>query len=338
MKHSAFFLFVLTSSMMLLTGCTPKQYLFNEGYVFGTVYHITYRGSEDLQAGIEAELTKFDAALSMFNPSSTISRINQSGTQPFDLRKEDWTRKVIEESLQISETTHGAFDITVAPLVNAWGFGFRKMDNVTSAQIDSLRQFVSYKRLSLKDGWLVKSDPRMQLDCSAVAKGYACDVVANYLRSQGVTDYLVEIGGEMTLSGKNPNGGLWRVGINKPVDDSTSSNMEWEQKLVLTNKGVATSGNYRKFYVKDGKKFAHTIDPHTGYPVQHSLLSATVIAKDCLTADAFATAFMVMGVDSAMALAERTPDLEGLFLYNDGGKENKVCFTSGIPAWQRNEE
>jgi FAD:protein FMN transferase len=337
MKRFSPLAFVLIAGSLFITGCKHKQYLFNEGYIFGTVYHITYRGSEDLQTGIEAELAKFDAALSMFNPASTISRINKSGTEPFDLKKEEWTRKVIEESILISEKTHGAFDITVAPLVNAWGFGFRKMDQVTPAQIDSIRTFVSYKLLTIHNDKLIKADPRIQLDCSAVAKGYACDIVANYLRSQGVTDYLVEIGGEMTLSGKNPNGGLWRVGINKPVDDSTSSNMEWEQKLELTDRAIATSGNYRKFYVKDGKKFAHTIDPHTGYPVQHSLLSATVIAKDCLTADAFATAFMVLGLDSAVAIAERTPDMEGLFLYNDGSKENKVRFTSGIPALQKEQ-
>jgi FAD:protein FMN transferase len=337
MKRLSSLAIVLIVCSLFITGCKPKQYLFNEGYIFGTVYHITYRGSEDLQAGIEAELSKFDAALSMFNPTSTISQINKNGTEPFDLKKEEWTRKVIEESILISEKTHGAFDITVAPLVNAWGFGFKKMDQVTSAQIDSIRTFVSYKLLTIQNDKLIKADPRTQLDCSAVAKGYACDIVAKYLRNQGVTDYLVEIGGEMTLSGKNPNGGLWRVGINKPVDDSTSSNMEWEQKLELTDRAIATSGNYRKFYVKEGKKFAHTIDPHTGYPVQHSLLSATVIAKDCLTADAFATAFMVLGLDSAVAIAERTPDMEGLFLYNDGSKENKVRFTSGIPALQKEQ-
>lgn len=319
------------------SSCQKKQYIRNEGFVFGTIYHITYLSSEDLQPGIEAELQKFDAALSMFNPKSTLSMINKAGTDSFDLRNEPWTLHVIEQSLKISQLTNGTFDITVAPLVNAWGFGFQEMGKVGQKEIDSLKQFVGYKLLHLENGKLVKADARVMLDASAVAKGYACDVVAEFLRNNGVKDFLVEIGGEMTLSGKNPNGKNWRVGINKPVDDSTSTNMEWEQKLTLTDKAIATSGNYRKFYLKDGKKLAHTIDPATGYPVQHSLLSATVVADDCLTADALATAFMVLGVDSARSLAERLPNVEGLFIYYNGGGENKICFTSGIPALQKKE-
>ena len=334
-KHINKAILPILCSLFILTACQKKQYIRNEGYVFGTVYHITYASNEDLQPGIEEELQKFDDALSMFNPHSTLSRINQAGTEKIDLNKEPWTLKVIEESIKLSQISHGAFDITVAPLVNAWGFGFKNPGNVTQQKIDSLKQFVGYKLLHLKNGILVKADPRVQLDASAVAKGYACDVIADFFRKKGISDFLVEIGGEMTISGKNPNGTDWRVGINKPIDDSTSTNMEWDQKLTLTDKAIATSGNYRKFYEKNGKKYAHTIDPATGYPVQHSLLSATVIANDCLTADALATSFMVMGVDSAMALAERLPNIEGLFIYNDGGKENKVCHTSGIPAFQK---
>ncbi|MDD4712875.1 MAG: FAD:protein FMN transferase [Bacteroidales bacterium] len=326
---------IILSSLLILNACQEKRYIMNEGYIFGTNYHITYASSKDLQTGIEGELQKFDAALSMFNPNSTISQINQAGKEELDLNKEPWTLKVIEESIKISQLTHGAFDITVAPLVNAWGFGFKNMDHVSQQDIDSLRQFVGYRLLQLHDGILSKADPRVQLDASAVAKGYACDIVADFLRKNGVKNYLIEIGGEMTLSGKNPRGTDWRVGINEPIDDSTSTNMEWKQKLILTDRAIATSGNYRRFYEKNGKKYAHTIDPATGYPVQHSLLSATVVAKDCLTADALATSFMVMGVDSAMALAERLPDVEGLFIYNDGDLENKTCQTSGIQAFQK---
>ena len=330
-------LIVLLCSLSLLTSCKKKQYIFNEGYVFGTVYHITYLSSKDLKPEIEAELQKFDNALSMFNPNSTLSRINKSGTEKIDLNQEPWTLKVIKESIRISKLTHGAFDITVAPLVNAWGFGFKDLGNVNQHKIDSLKQFVGYKLLHLDKGVLTKADPRIQLDASAVAKGYACDVIAAFFRKNGIDDFLVEIGGEMTIRGKNPKGSDWRIGVNKPVDDSTSTNMEWDLKLTLTDKAIATSGNYRKFYEKNGKKYAHTIDPATGYPVQHSLLSATVIANDCLTADALATSFMVMGVDSAMSIAERLPNVEGLFIYNDGGKENKTCHTSGIPAYQKAE-
>lgn len=333
-RLSSIFLMAMCS-LFILTSCKEKKYIRNEGFIFGTTYHFTYLASEDLQPGIEAELQKFDAALSMFNPKSTLSHINKAGSEKIDLRREPWTLKVIQESIRLSKISRGAFDITVAPLVNAWGFGFKKSGDVNQQAIDSLKQFVGYQLLHLEKGILVKADPRVQLDASAVAKGYACDVVGNYLRKNGVNDFLVEIGGEMTISGKNPKGSKWRVGINKPIDDSTSTNMEWDQMLTLTDKAIATSGNYRKFYEKNGKKYAHTIDPATGYPVQHSLLSATVIAKDCLTADALATSFMVMGVDSAMALAERLPDVEGLFIYNDGGTQNKVKQTSGVAALQK---
>jgi len=328
---------VLLCSLSLLTSCKKKQYIFNEGYVFGTVYHITYLSSKDFKPEIENELQKFDEALSMFNPNSTLSHINQSGTEKTDLNQEPWTLKVIKESIQISQLTHGAFDITVAPLVNAWGFGFKNLGKVNQQKIDSLKTFVGYKLLHLDKGFLTKADPRVQLDASAVAKGYACDVVGELFRKNGIKDFLVEIGGEMTISGKNPKGTDWRIGINKPEEDSTSTNLVWDQKLTITHKAIATSGNYRKFYEKNGKKYAHTIDPATGYPVQHSLLSATVIANDCLTADALATAFMVMGLDSAMAIAERLPNVEGFFIYNDDGKENKYRFTSGIPSYQKAE-
>jgi len=294
---------------------------------------MTYYANEDLQEGIENELKKFDLSLSMFNPKSTISSINKAGTESFDLSSDPWTYRVIKESIEFSRITDGAFDITVAPLVNAWGFGFEKSAEITPEYIDSILQFVGYKLLNLENKRLIKADPRVKLDASAVAKGYSCDIVAEYLKSKGVTDYMIEIGGEMAISGKNPGGGDWRIGISTPVDDSTSTNTEWKEKLTLTNKCVATSGNYRRFYEKNGKRYAHTIDPSTGYPVQHSLLSSTVVANDCLTADALATAFMVMGVEKALPLAESLPDVEALFICSTDSTCN-VITTSGMSAWR----
>lgn len=328
------YIFILCS-LFFLTSCKEKQYIHNEGTIFGTVYHITYQASEDLQKDIEDELQKFDEALSMFNPNSTLSRINKSGTGEIDLRQEPWTHKVLKESIELSKITDGAFDITVAPLVNAWGFGFKSMGEVTQKDIDSLKQFVGYRLLHLKKGILTKSDPRVQLDASAVAKGYACDVIATLLRKKGVRNFMIEIGGEMVLKGQNPKGMNWQVGVNKPTDDPTSTNIELQQILTISDKAIATSGNYRKFYEKNGKKYAHTIDPASGYPVQHSLLSATVIAEDCLTADALATAFMVMGVEKAQSLAEKLPDVEALFIYNEGGTENKTCSTTGFSTFKK---
>lgn len=327
-----FLLFLLL--VTTLVACKPETYRYNEGTIFGTVYHFTYLADKDLQLTLETELNRFDAELSMFNPNSTLSRINVHDTTAFNLNPHPWVLRVIQKSLDYSALTDGAFDITVAPLVNAWGFGFSQSGTVSQPFLDSLLTFVGYKRLSLSDGYLKKSDTRMQLDASAIAKGYACDVVAEVLEKHGVHNYLVEIGGEMALKGKNPNGSSWRVGINSPVDDSTSTNLDWSEKLTLTDRCVATSGNYRRFYIKDGKRYAHTIDPLSGYPVQHSLLSATVVANDCLTADALATAFMVMGVEKATVLAERLPEVEALFICAGVGDSLMVSGTSGMGRYR----
>jgi len=326
---------ILILGLIALSSCKQKQYFHNEGIAFGTSYHITYNATEDLQKEMEAEMDKFNTSLSTYSPNSTISRFNQSGTEPFDLSKDPWMLKMVQESLRFSELSNGAFDITVAPLVDLWGFGPKAKSDPTQAKIDSIRNFVGYKLLKLDKDQLTKSDPRIQLDCGAIAGGYASDIIAEFLHKQGIDDYMVEIGGEIVLSGKNPKGGKWRIGINKPIDDSTSTNNEVEKLLVLTDKALSTSGNYRSFYVKDGKKYAHTIDPHTGYPVQHSLLSATIIADDCLTADALATACMVVGVDSSMTMIEslHSKGVEAFFIYNEGGPDNKIKYTSGFKAF-----
>lgn len=304
----------ITVMLVGLQACQQERYHFNEGSIFGTVYHVTYLSKTDVEPAFLAELNRFDAELSMFNEKSTLSRFNHHDTSAFSLEEHPWVQEVVSKSLAIHSLTDGAFDITVAPLVNAWGFGFTKSATITPAYLDSLMAFVGSDKLTLNGQILRKADPRVQLDASAIAKGYACDVVAACLEKQGITNYLVEIGGEMVLKGKNPKGSDWRVGINSPEDDSTSTHLDWDQRLVLTDHSLATSGNYRRFYIKDGRRYAHTIDPKTGYPVQHTLLSATVIADDCLTADALATAFMVMGVDKALPLAEQLPDVEALFI------------------------
>ena len=185
--------------------------------------------------------------------------------------------------MEISRETQGAFDITVAPLANAWGFGFKKGAFPDSAMIDSLLDITGYPKVSLSaDGKVIKQDSRIMLSCSAVAKGYAVDVIAQLLEKKGIGNFMVDIGGEVVVRGENPKKSLWRIGINKPIDDSLAVNQELQTILQVTDVGIATSGNYRNYYYKDGKKYAHTIDPRTGYPVQHSILSATVIARDCM--------------------------------------------------------
>lgn len=213
---------------------------------------------------------------------------------------------------KISKETGGAFDITVAPLVNEWGFGFKTGVAPTKHVIDSLRAIVGYQKVKLVDGQVRKADPRIMLDCSGIAKGYGSDCVARLLRKHGIDNFMVEIGGEVVTSGINPDRVPWRIGVTKPVDDSLNINQELQTVLNVTDKAMATSGNYRNFYYKGGRKYAHTIDPKTGYPVQHNILSSTVIADDCATADAYATSFMVLGLDGAKRVLKRHPEPDGL--------------------------
>lgn len=307
-------LFALGTFLIIHRHNAPAPFQKEEGAVFGTIYHLTYQAKESLQDSIETRLAQVDASLSMFNPQSVISRINQNE----DVEVDALFRRVFKLSQLVSEATDGAFDITVAPLVNAWGFGFKHDALPDSSQVDSLRALVGWERVTLTDeGRVRKADPRMVLDCSAVAKGFGVDVVADYLRSRGVSNFMVEIGGEVIVSGTNPNGDMWRVGVNKPDDDSTSTNHELQTVLPLTDCAMATSGNYRNFYVAGGRKVAHTIDPHTGYPVQHSLLSATVLAPTCAEADAFATSFMVMGLERAKEVLDLHPELQVYLIYAD---------------------
>ncbi len=308
--HLPFLLFLIIGTVVVMRQKNaPVPYQKDEGRIFGTVYHATYQCDSSLRSLIEAELQSVDNSLSMFNPQSTISRINSNESQATD----SLFRYVFTISQQISRATNGAFDITVAPLVNAWGFGFKHQQLPDSAQVDSLRQLVGWQRVSINsENELLKADPRMVLDCSAVAKGFGSDQVAALLRSRGIQNFMIEIGGEVVVSGTNPKGKPWRIGISTP-DEQTQGKLQ--ETIELTQGAMATSGNYRNFYTaEDGRRLAHTINPHTGYPVQHSILSSTVLAPTCAMADAFATSFMVMGLDSAQAVLEAHPELQAYFI------------------------
>ena len=296
------------------------------GTIFGTTYHITYQYGDDLQQELEAKMKEVDASLSMFNKESTITHVNNN--QATELSR--MFVEVFQQAQKISEDTDGAFDITVGPLVNAWGFGFKNEQLPDKHAVDSLMAIIGYKKVSYDGKKIVKSDPRITLDCSAIAKGYGVDVVARLLEEKGVDNYMVEIGGEVRVRGTNPRGELWHVGINKPNDDPASINNDIEQVIQITQLAMATSGNYRNYYEKDGKKYAHTIDPHTGYPVQHSILSSTVLAQDCATADAYATAFMVLGMDEAKKVLKKHPELMAFFIYSDQNGEMNEWMTEGM--------
>jgi thiamine biosynthesis lipoprotein len=314
----------------LCPACNKKsKYIFNEGFDHGTTYHVTYESPNgtDLHEGIVEMMKKVDISLSTFDPHSTISKVNQNRDTVLD----DCFLTVYRKAMEISEATGGAFDITVAPMVNVWGFGFKNKENVTPELIDSLKQLVGYKKIRLENGKIVKQRSNTMLDCNALAEGYMCDLAGGYLEKEGCKNFMVEIGGEVVAKGKNPKGEYWRIGISRP-EEGAFSNQKLEAVVQLKEKALATSGNYRNFYVEDGKKYAHTIDPKTGYPVQHSLLSATVLADSCMTADAFATAFMALGLERSIELANSRNDIEVYFIYSDENGQYKSYASDGFKS------
>lgn len=318
-KKSLFTLFFVAVAVFFLCYDFPKdkEYQHRDGLVFGTVYSITYSNSnnQDLSQQITDALDAVNNSLSMFNKESVISKINNN--QPVVLDSLFLT--VWEKGQYVSRCTDGAFDMTVAPLVDLWGFGLKNREKVESVAVDSVRQYVGYDLAVLKDGVISKSYPEMRIDAGAIAKGYACDVVADTLEAYGCTDFCIEIGGELVVKGVNPKGANWHIAINKPLEDSLCLNRDIQDVIELTNCGMATSGNYRNYYEMDGKKYSHTIDPRTGYPVQHSLLSATIVAPDCMTADAWATACMVGGLENAKVWVKDNPEIKGYFIYEEDG-------------------
>lgn len=321
-----FLLFLIVGSIYIIRQQNTMPYQHNTGQIFGTTYHITYQSNKDLHREILQRLQLVDQTFSTFNDESIISKINRN--EPVKLNQ--MFIEVFDLAKTVSKDTHGAFDITVAPLVNVWGFGFKSGTPPTKAVIDSLRHMTGYEKVKLIGSKVRKQDPRIMLDCSAIAKGYGSDVVAQYLRSRDVENFMIEIGGEIVVQGNSDKRLPWKIGVTKPTDDSTQVNNELQTVLNVSNTAMATSGNYRRFYYKNGKKYAHTIDPKTGYPVQHNILSATVLANTCAKADAYATSFMVLGLEKTQQVLQHHPDLMVYLIYADGQGKNKVWYSPSL--------
>lgn len=283
------------------------RYFHNTGGVFGTYYNIRYEATNNLEDSIKAALTAFDNSLSMFNPHSVLSAVNANR----DTLTDAFFESMWDEAKKVHALSNGAFDITVAPLVNYWGFGTKERNSSTTgrqATIDSLLDVTGFEKVQLVNHHVVKSDPRIQLDAGAVAKGQACDVIADLLRNHGCKNYLVDIGGEVVAKGVNDKGNAWRIGVSKPNINNEGAQTELQELLDVHNICMATSGNYRNYYFANGERRSHTIDPRTGFPVQHSLLSATIVASSCMRADALATSCMVLGENEALELIRRAQD------------------------------
>lgn len=321
-----FLLLLIVASIYIIRQQQTMPYQHNSGQIFGTTYNITYQSDKDLHQDILNCLNQVDYTFSTFKQQSIISKINRN--EPVQLNQ--MFCEVFDLAKNISTETNGAFDITVAPLVNVWGFGFKTGTPPTPHIIDSLKNIIGYKKVTRIDKQIKKQDARTMLDCSAIAKGYGSDMVAQLLRSKDIKNFMVEIGGEIVTQGNSEKRIPWKIGVTKPTDDSTQTNNELQTVLNVTDMTMATSGNYRRFYYKHGKKYAHTIDPKTGYPVQHSILSATVLAKTCATADAYATAFMVLGLEKTKQVLQHHPELMVYLIYADNKGKNKIWVSTSL--------
>ena len=309
---------LLLACCLLFSSCKKNEVHQFGGEVFGTYFAISYVGEENpgLTNQVDSLLQNINKLYSIFDSSSLVSKINRN--EPYV--PNDAFASMVRDAREISGNTSGAFDITVGPLVNLWGFGNEKGDTVSQAAIDSVRQFVGYTKIHVgDDGLIIKGDSRIKLDFNAIAKGKAVDDVADFLVKSGYENCLVDIGGEVRAEGTKPVGKAWRVGIQVPTDTKNGV-VEADYIFEMTGKSVATSGNYRNYKEINGERYNHIADPRTGDSRSSNLLSVTVIADKCAIADAYATAFMVMGVDEAMLFLENHPEMAGHFVFYENGK------------------
>lgn len=299
------------------------------GFTQGTTYHITYqdKANKDITASIDSILKEFDFIFSTYNPNSIVSKINKNDTT---IRLNDQFMDVYNKSLEVYHETKGAFDLTVGPLVNAWGFGTGEKVKMDSARVDSLLQYVGMNKIKVEGQKMIKELPGIRIDLNSIAQGYSVDVIYHYIEKSGIENFMVEIGGEVRTKGKNPQGEIWKIGVDKPVEGNNVAGEDLQTIILIDNKAITTSGNYRKYFEEDGVKYTHIIDPKTGYPYKNSLLSVTLIADDALTADGYDTGLMVMGLEGAREFLKRHPEIQAYMIYSDENGKFQVEYTPGI--------
>ena len=323
---------VVLVTFLLIRLCSGGETTYQEsvGEKYSTFYSVTYKSDVDLSDSIAILLYNFDYSLSPFNKNSILSSINNNDTS---VRADELLKNVITLSHEVYVATSGAFDPTISPLINAWGFGFKTEKFPNAEEVDSFKTLVGMDKIMLSDdGRVVKANPNASLNFSAIAKGYIVDLIAEFLDKNGITDYLVNIGGEINCKGVNPKGEEWRIGVDTP-DESNIHGGDIHSVLQLTDKALATSGNYRKYKVEDAQKVWHIIDPRTGYPTQARVLSATVVANSCAIADAYATALMVLGMEEGMSLIETDSTLEAMFICPGDTTQYSVYYSTGFKKY-----
>lgn len=303
---------------VMFSSCNqPVQPIRLNGEAQGTYYAITYfdDNGRDFKNELDSLFEAFDMSASVYKKESIISRFNNNDTTAI---ADTVFTAIFRKAEEVSDKSNGAFDITVMPLVNAWGFGFTERTKVDSAKVDSLLPLIGYKKIKLVNGRLLKENPAMMIDYNAIAQGFTCDLIGDFFEKRGISNYLIDVGGEVLARGQKPDGSNWIVGIEKPAATAESAR-EVQIKVPLKDKALATSGNYRKYFTEGGHKYSHTINPETGFPVEHSLLSVSVIADDCMSADAWATVFMVFGLEKTKAFLAENKWLEAYLIYDDHG-------------------
>ena len=318
--------------IIFFTSCQDVKYYKISGETQGTTYHIIYNKDKELQPQIDSILKEIDYSLSKYHANSILYKINNN--EKVKLDKHFVT--VFNKAIEISEKTDGMFDITVGPLVDIYGFGKDKKGNVSdSSLIDSLLQFVGFGKIKIENNYLIKENDGIQIDVNAIAQGYSVDVISNYFDRNGIDNYMVEVGGETKCKGNNEFGGEWRIGIEKPIENTEINNRQVELivKFDDVQKALATSGNYRKYFVENGVKFTHTINPSTGRPTKDSLLSVSILSDDCMTADGYATACLVSGYEKAVKIVESNPELEAFFIYFDKDGNYQFYFSDGFKKY-----
>lgn len=317
--------------VLLLWSCSPREeYREMVCYELHTPYSVKYRSHRTLDDEIRQVMHDYYHAINPFDSTSIIAHINRND----DIEVDTIFTQVFRTAMDVAQATDGALDVTCAPYINAWGFGFTAdTTTVTQQLIDSLRTFVGYDKIALTDGHVIKQDPRTLLNFSALGDGCACDLIAALLDDAGINDYMIEVGGEVRTSGLNPRGTAWHIGIVTPEDDPDGNNHNLHAVAQLNGRyGLATSGNYRNYHERNGRKYGHTIDPTTGYPAQQDVLSATVITTTAMRADAYATALMVMGRQRAEQLARQDTTIAYYLIYID---ETDTLRTEQSPSFAK---
>ncbi len=326
MNKITFFIFLVINQI----GFAQKHVkpIMIEGPIQGTTYHITYfdKKQRDLQPEIEQLLNDFDLSVSTYNPNSIISKINSNQK---NVIVDKYFVQCFNKAKEVWKNTNGAFDPTVYPLTNIWGFGPGRKQKIEQTKIDSILKFVGFEKIALVGNTIVKQDPRVSLDFNAFAQGYSVDVVSDFLNLNGIKSFVVEIGGEVYAKGKKPDGSKWTVGIEKPFDNKTNSN-PLKAVVKLENLAIATSGNYRRYFIENGVKYAHHLDPKTGYPTKNNLLSASVFSKECISSDANATGILVMGLEKAIEFLNNHKELQAYLIYSDEIGNYKIYETVGV--------